>query len=70
MLVKKETITSEHKLSYVRTKNLIPKICMKFLEESQRIHAYYVGKYKASWNRLGVLAKLFTNKVAGQGSKL
>lgn len=49
VLVKKETLTSEHKLSYLRTKNLIPKMCMKFLEETQRIYAYYVaGKYKAS----------------------
>ena len=43
VLVKKETLTSEHKMNSLRTKKLFPKMCIKFLEESQRIHAYYAA---------------------------
>lgn len=49
VLVKKEILTSENKLSYSGSKEMTPKMCTKFLEESQRIHAYSeVAKYTAS----------------------
>lgn len=38
MLVKNKQTTSENKLNYFRNQKVILKMCIKFLEESRRIH--------------------------------